>query len=444
MDISSLIPQFGSLIFTLVAFVVALSVIVTIHEYGHYIVGRWCGIGAEVFSVGFGPTLISRTDKRGTVWQIAALPFGGYVKFAGDGDAASKPDSTRTEGLSAAERRRTMAGAPLWARALTVAAGPVFNFILSIAVFAGFMMVQGTASNPLTIAKLDPLPFVNELQAGDEILAIAGLQTPAVENLDGYVASLPQEAQLPYTIQRDGAQMEVTGPHPFPALAKGISPKSAALDAGIEAGDVIMAIDGQDIATFEQMREVVVASQGKALDLTVWRDGETLSKVLEPRRRDLPLPDGGFETRWLIGISGGFFFTPATQSQGLFESLSYGVTQTGDIIATSLSGLWHMITGAISTCNLSGPIGIAETSATMASQGGANFIWFIAMLSTAIGMLNLFPIPVLDGGHLVFFAYEAVVRKPLPERAIRVMMTLGLGLILVMMLAGLGADLFCV
>ncbi|MBU0782088.1 MAG: site-2 protease family protein, partial [Alphaproteobacteria bacterium] len=130
-------------------FVVSLSIIVAIHEYGHYIVGRWSGIHAEVFSIGFGPVLFARTDKRGTVWQIAALPFGGYVKFLGDANAASVGGTDVAEGRDA---RHTMLGAPLWARAATVAAGPIFNFILAIILFAGYIMVSGAPRDPVTYA----------------------------------------------------------------------------------------------------------------------------------------------------------------------------------------------------------------------------------------------------------------------------------------------------
>ncbi|MEO1797138.1 MAG: site-2 protease family protein, partial [Pseudomonadota bacterium] len=151
MDLSGLIAAFGGLSWVIVTFIVALSVIVAVHEYGHYIVGRWCGIKADVFSVGFGKPLVQRTDRHGTVWQIALLPFGGYVKFRGDANAASiGPEGDAASTLSPEERRATMHGAPLWARSLTVAAGPIFNFILSAIIFAVFFMVNGEAREPIT------------------------------------------------------------------------------------------------------------------------------------------------------------------------------------------------------------------------------------------------------------------------------------------------------
>ena len=448
MDIIGLIPSFGSLSFTILAFVVALSVIVAVHEYGHYIVGRWCGIHAEVFSLGFGPVLVSRHDKRGTKWQIAALPFGGYVKFMGDADAASGKDAEGMARLSAEDRGRTMHGAALWKRAATVAAGPIFNFLLSIAVFAAVIFAQGTATERPTVGQLIALPGENiGMQPGDVITAVEGQAVPDFETLNALRDVIPPRESLTYTVERDGQLREVPGPYVMPPVAVGIQPRSAAMDADLQVGDVVTAIDGQPIWSFEQLRSAVGASDGRSLRLQVWRPagdaGQTFEVALSPRRMALPLPEGGFETRWLLGISGGMFFEPATVTPGPLEALSAGVGQTWFIVTSSLSGLYHMVTGAISTCNMSGPIGIAEVSGAAASQGLSNFIWFIAVLSTAVGLLNLFPVPVLDGGHLVFHAYEAVTGKPPSDRALRALMTTGLVLILSLMVFALTNDLFC-
>ena len=444
MDLIGLIPSFGNILYTIAAFVVALSVIVAIHEYGHYIVGRWSGIHAEVFSLGFGPVLYSRKDRRGTLWQIALLPLGGYVKFKGDANAASAPDAAMVSGLTPDERRMTMQGAPLWARAATVAAGPVFNFVLSIAVFSGVVLFQGVAKDPLTVAEVSPLPFAPlELRAGDEITSIAGQNVPVLEESSGFIDDLPREPTLAYTIRRDGETMDVAAPHPRTTLVVGVSPQSAAMDADLEVGDVITAIDGQPVVLFEDLRDVVGASDGRALDLEVWRNGETLDLVLTPRRVDIPISDGGFETRWLIGISGGEFYERERQSPGVLEALSLGVSQTGMVMKTSLSGLYHVVAGAISTCTISGPVRIAQTSGEVASQGIVDFIWFIAVLSSAIGLINLFPIPVLDGGHLVFHAWEAVTGRPPGDRVLRAMMSAGLVVVLSFMAFALTNDFFC-
>ncbi|SLN12081.1 Regulator of sigma-E protease RseP [Roseovarius litorisediminis] len=447
MDITSLLPQFGGFFSTMLAFVVALSVIVAIHEYGHYIVGRWSGIKAEVFSLGFGPVIWSRVDRRGTRWQFALLPFGGYVKFLGDANAASAKSARVMEETPPELLRQTMHGAPLWARTATVLAGPVFNFILSILVFGAVMMSQGKTVDPLTVGTLKPSPVQGiTLQPGDALLRVAGVDVPSIENgdsFDEFTDQLPTDALLDYEVLRDGQPVVAKGPYPLPPVVVGLAPQSAAYDIDMQPGDVITSVDGQEISSFSELKDVVETSNGRVLALKVWRDGEIIDFALAPRRVDEPQPEGGFKASWRIGISGGLAFEPSTETLGVGAALIGGVKQTARVIETSFSGLFHMITGAISSCNMSGPIGIAQVSGAMASQGAGSFITFIAFLSAAVGLLNLFPIPVLDGGHLVFYAYEAVAGKPPSDTALRVLMTAGLVLILGLMVFALGNDLFC-
>lgn len=445
MEFINAIPAVGGVLSTLLAFVVALSVIVAIHEYGHYIVGRWSGIHAEVFSLGFGPVLFSRFDKRGTQWQIAALPFGGYVKFLGDANAASGPDEEAVAAMTPDMQRHTMLGAPLWARTATVAAGPVFNFIFSILVFTGIGLTAGVIKDPLTVGSVLPMPYNVDLAEGDEVVAIEGLSLSEYKAgyMDGLMDALPVQPTLTYTVKRDGQLLDVTAPHPMTPIISQLAPQSAAYDIDMKIGDVFLAVDGKDITVFDQLKEAVVAAEGAPLVVTVWRDGEVLDFTLAPRRVDEPQPEGGFKTHWRIGIVGGMFFEPATEYAGLGTALTSGVMITWEIMRGSISGLYHMITGAISSCNMSGPLGIAEVSGAMASQGTQSFIYFIGVLSAAVGLLNLFPIPVLDGGHLVFYAYEAVTGRTPSDKALRILMTAGLALILTTMLFALSNDLFC-
>lgn len=438
------LPDFGNLIFTLGAFVVALSIIVAVHEYGHYIVGRWSGIHAEVFSLGFGPVLFSRVDRRGTRWQVAALPFGGYVKFLGDANAASAgADEAVMSHLDAKGRRQTMHGAPLWARAATIFAGPAFNFLFSIVIFAGFMAVQGLPDETPRLGALHPMPGETRLAEGDRITAIDGEPIATLAEFYAAGQTVAPAATVTYTVERAGETLTLPGPHPAPARAAGIALNSAARDAGMQEGDVVLTVNGQVINAFSQLPPLVAEAEGAPVALQVWRAGQVIDLSLTPRRTDLPLPDGGFETRWLIGLQSGTFFDHPTRSVGLFEAVPLAVNQIGAIISNSISGLYHMVTGAISTCNLSGPVGIATTSAEMASDGVDSFIWFIAVLSTAVGLLNLFPIPILDGGHLVFHAYEAVVGRPPSERILNGLMTMGLVLLASLMIFALGNDLLC-
>jgi len=446
LDIASLLPQFGNLSMTLAAFVVALSVIVAVHEYGHYIVGRWSGIHADVFSLGFGPVLYSRMDRRGTKWQIALLPFGGFVKFRGDADAASAgADGEVMRTMTDAERRTTMQGAPLWARTLTVAAGPVFNFVLAIVVFTAIGLSRGIAVDPLTVGDLRPVATPHGVVAGDVIVEINGQRVPPMSEggFSELTESLPGLPLLDYVVLRGGREVAVQGPHPMPPVITQTAPQSAAFSSGLRAGDVIVAVDEDPIYAFRELREKVGAAEGAPLLLDVIRDGVALQVTLTPRRVDEPQSGGGFETNWRIGIIGGLFFEPLTESPGFGQALMAGIGNMWEIMRGSISGLYHMITGAISTCNMSGPIGIAEVSGAMASQGTVNFIYFIAVLSTAVGLLNLFPIPVLDGGHLVFYAYEAVAGKPPSDKVLRVLMAVGLTMILSLMVFAVTNDIFC-
>ena len=443
MEFLGQLPDFGNVVWTVIAFVAALSVIVAVHEYGHYIVGRWCGIKADVFSLGFGPKLFGWTDSRGTHWQVAALPFGGYVKFKGDADAASGKDGHALDAMSPEERRDTMHGAPLWARSATVAAGPVFNFALSILVFMGIVLWNGVATQEARVGAVTPLPVAQSLQPGDLVTALDGKPVTDLASFYEVADGLTPAPQVRYTVDRGGQVMDLDGPFPFPPLADLVQPDSAAQDAGVRPGDVVQAVNGTPIHAFSELRVKVGASDGAPVTLTIWRAGTLSDVTLQPRRVDLPLPEGGFETRWLIGLTGGLAFDPETRRPGVFEAIGLGARQTWMIVTTSLSGLWHMVTGAISSCNLRGPLGIAESSGNAAAQGTQSFIWFIAMLSTAVGMMNLFPIPVLDGGHLVFHAWEAVTGKPPSDRALRGLMTAGLALLLTLMVFALTNDLFC-
>lgn len=430
------LPYFGSFGWTVGAFVVALSIIVAVHEYGHYIVGRWCGIHAEVYSIGFGPRLWSRYDKRGTRWQIALVPLGGYVRFKGDANAAS------IGGTSGG--RNTMLGAPLWARSATVLAGPFANFLFSVVVYTGLFMFFGAVTNPLTLRSVPELPptYVQELQAGDEILAVGGIEVGRVEELDTTLSALPLERVLNYTVMREGQTLDLRGPYPSTTLVQSVVFNGAAAAAGIVPGDVVVAINGQEVWHFNQMVEIVTGSNGEELSVDIWRDGEMVQFALSPTRSDEPQSDGSFKTYWRMGIQGGSFFDAETGFPGVFSAIDGAIYRVWFILKTSISGLAHMISGDISSCNLSSPIGIAQAAGAMASAGLADFIGLLAVISAAVGMLNLFPIPILDGGHLVFHAYEAVTRRKPSDSAVQYLMLFGLALIGSVMVLAFANDLF--
>ncbi|MGV8954781.1 MAG: RIP metalloprotease RseP [Cypionkella sp.] len=444
MDFNSLIASTGNAAWAILFFLLALSFIVAVHEYGHYIVGRWSGIHAEVFSLGFGPVIYSRVDKRGTRWQIAAIPLGGYVKFLGDKDAASAPDSEALGALSTDQRRHTMYGAPLWARAATVAAGPVFNFILAIVVYGVMAAMSGVAEDKPVVGALRPYPFdAPSLQVGDEILAINGAATPDFATYATVADATPAAASVTYHVRRGGVETDVQGPHPLPPLVGGVALRSAAFEAGIKPGDVVLSVDGTKVNRFDEMIPMISGKGGAAVDVKLWRDGTQMDFQLTPKLQDLPKNDLSFETRYVIGLSNGLLFEPQLRSlHGLepvtaaFNQAWYGVKMTG-------ISLYSMAVGTISSCNLSGAIGMAKIAGDAATSGFETFMMMIAGLSLGIGLLNLFPIPMLDGGHLVFYAFEAVTGKAPSEKFLRVVMAGGLFVVLSFMLFALSNDIFC-
>ncbi|MFT4715495.1 MAG: regulator of sigma E protease [Paracoccaceae bacterium] len=445
MELIGLLSLSGGVLFKAAAFIVVLSVIVSVHEYGHYIVGRWSGIHAEVFSLGFGKILYSRVDKHGTQWQVAAVPFGGYVKFLGDADASSRNDPEAMAQMDSDTRSRSFHGAALYKKALTIVAGPMANFILSSVIFTGLLLWSGMSIETPTVKSLNQLPeMVNEVREGDVILSVNGVETPTVSALMAYarIEGAADSDQV-YQVQRGDTKIDATGPFPLIPLIGSVSPRSAAISAGLKVGDLILSVDGQNITAFSDLQKLVKASDGAEMQLDVWRAGEILAFTLAANIVDVPNGDGGFEQRALIGISGSMFFEQETRKVGVFEAVEIGVKQTGRIISLSLNALYHVASGQISTCNMQGPLGLADASGDAASQGLTDFLWIIALISTGIGMINLFPIPVLDGGHLVFFAYEAVTRRPPSDKAINILMSVGLFVIVSFMVFAVLNDFIC-
>ncbi len=437
MDWLANIPLIGSPMVTLLAFIILMGIVVTIHEFGHYIVGRWLGIHAEVFSLGFGPTLWSRVDKRGTRWRLAAVPLGGYVRFLGDKDAASTGASEALAEMNDYDRRRSFPAAAIWRRFLTVLAGPMFNFILSACIFASLILWQGLATERPTIGAISPLPYDNPLQSGDVIVAVNDMPVTDYNSL--FAAILPlreadDQGEIGMVVERGGTELALSVPYLYAPLVSSVIPLTPAYKAGIKPGDVILSANGTEIRGFDTLRRVVEASQDAEILLKVWRAGETLTMTLTPQLLDYPNNEGGFDQRVLIGVGGGFYFEPATETPSLLTAARLGVGQVFEVMASSLNGLKHIILGDISVKNLQGPIGIAQISSAAAQTGIVDFIFLIGVISTAIGLLNLFPIPVLDGGHLVTYVYEALRGKPPNPRVMQTLMMIGMVLLLSMML----------
>ncbi|QPH53990.1 RIP metalloprotease RseP [Pontivivens ytuae] len=441
MEFISDLPIIGGFLGAVLPFIVVIAIVVFVHEFGHYIVGRWCGIHAEVFSLGFGKELWSRTDSRGTVWRIGALPLGGYVKFLGDADGASRPDQSAVEGMDAETRARSFPGAALWKRALTVSAGPIANFILTIAIFLGFIAWNGLAVEEPVIGGIpDSVVSATPLQAGDIVRQVGDTEvTTYVEMVEAF-SDLPSDTTTPFLVERDGEVLTLAVPYPRPPYVVGVRPLSAASQAGIEAGDLLLSANDKPLPDFDALLAAVGNSEGVPIDITLRRGDETMTMTMTPRVEDVPTADG-FERRAIIGVTVGTYIEPAVRTAGPIEALSVATSRMFAIITGTIDGIGHMIAGSLSPSNINGPVGIAQVSGETAGQGLTNFIQLIALISTAIGLMNLFPIPVLDGGHLVFYAIEAVTGRQPKGRWVDIAMAVGLAMVLSLMVFATYNDL---
>ena len=358
----------------LIPFLFVLTLVVFVHELGHFLVARWSGVRVLAFSIGFGPELFGFNDRHGTRWRVAAIPLGGYVRFYGDEDAASTPDSDALERMSPREREGSFFYAPLKNRAAIVAAGPFANFLLAIAIFAAVFVTVG---RPITDAIVDQ-----------------------------------------------------------------VQPGSAAAEAGFAPGDRVVAIDGEAISSFNAMQRIVSSSPERALVITVERGAERRDLTATPRLQEMTDGFGNKHRIGLLGISRST--TPGDvryQTFGPLEAIAEGAKETWFVVASTGSYLGRMITGRESADQLGGPIRIAKTSGDVASLGFVALINLAAILSVSIGLLNLMPVPMLDGGHLLFYALEAVRGRPLGPKAQEYGMRVGLALVLMLMIFATWNDI---
>jgi regulator of sigma E protease len=363
------------LVGTIIPFLFVLTVVVFVHEMGHYLVGRWCGIGASAFSIGFGPELIGFTDKHGTRWKLSAIPLGGYVKFLGDESATSSPVGVDNSNLSAEEQSRAFHTQPVWKRAATVFAGPAFNIILTVVIFSVFFALYGR-------------------QIADPLVA-------------------------------------------------GVQPGSPAAEAGFEPGDRFISVEGQKITTFSDVQRIVSGRSGDELDFTVERGGKMVDLKATPALVERTDPLGNKVKIGAIGVE-------TTQAVGNFRRIEYGplesvgqaIVETGHIISRTGEFFQRFAVGREDKCQLGGPVKIANMAGKAASQGFDWLIQLTAMLSIGIGLLNLFPLPPLDGGHLVFYAVEAIKGSPVSVGAQEIFYRVGFLVVMGFMGFVLFNDLF--
>ncbi len=340
-------------------YIVALSILVFVHEFGHFWVARRCGVKIEAFSIGFGGEVFGWTDKLGTRWRVAWLPIGGFVKMFGDADASSRPDTVAAAAMDWEARQVSFTHKKLWQKALVVAAGPLANFLFAIVVMA---ILFSTIGQPFT-----------------------------------------------------------------PPVIGAVVPGSAAEKAGLMSGDVVQSVDGVTVRRFEELRQLVVLDTGDPLTLELTRNGQPLTLVATPQ---IVEEDDLMGNKTRVGRLG---MMPSSQFVMRHEdpatALWQATRETWSIASSSLTAMGQMITGRRSSDDLRGPIGMSQVIEQVSHEGFIPLVQLLALLSISLGLINLFPIPVLDGGHLLFYAIEAVSRRPVSDRALAVGFRVGFALI---------------
>ena len=444
----------------LLPFLVVLTVLIFVHEMGHYLVARWNGVRVEVFSIGFGPEIKGWNDNAGTRWKICWIPFGGYVKFFGDSDGASRPDGKALRELSAADRAVSFHHKRLGQRAAVVAAGPMANFAYAIVVLAVMYMAFGQRVTPAEIGRVvdQGAGQVAGFQDGDVVLAIDGDAIHRFEQFERVVFLNPGRPLI-FRIRRAGQERILSAApnlvekadrqgivHKFgdlgvwpanPAIVGIVTQDSPAALAGFLVGDRILAIDGQVVDNFERLQDMVAASKGRRLAVTLLRDGMEM-RLHVAARRDVSAKDSKRPERWLIGI---VLAKRALVRHGPVDAVVEAAATCYDMLVQTLAYVGQMIAGDRGTEDLGGPIRIAHASGQAAQVGIEQLIMLSILLSLNLGMINLFPIPILDGGHLLFYGFEAVLRRPLNDRTQEYAFRIGLALVLSLMVFATWNDL---
>ncbi|WP_335927812.1 sigma E protease regulator RseP [Vibrio parahaemolyticus] len=421
------------ILWNLVSFIVALGILVAVHEFGHFWVARRCGVKVERFSIGFGKPIWRKVGQDGTEYTISMIPLGGYVKMV----------DSRVDDVPESEKHLAFDQKPLWKRASIVAAGPIFNFLFAIFAYWLVFLIGVPAVKPV-IGEVTPNSIVAEagIESGMELKAVSGIKTPDWESVNmGLISHIGDDA-MTLTLTSDsevGAEVTKTldlrdwkfdpetessmhslGFAPYTPeiyrVIKQVSEGGAAAKAGVLPEDEIIAIGGEPINDWKQVVDAVRSNPNTPIELTVLRRGIEQSLTLTPDSRELA-------NKQVVGFAG---IAPEVAEWpesyrfelqfGVFESIGKAVDKTGQVIGLTVSMLKKLIVGDVGLNNLSGPISIAKGAGATADYGLVYFLGFLALISVNLGIINLVPLPMLDGGHLLFFAIEAVIRRPVPEK----------------------------
>jgi regulator of sigma E protease len=440
--------------FYAMAFMLVLTPVVFIHELGHFLVARWCGVKVKDFSIGFGREVFGFFDRYGTRWRFGWLPLGGYVKFLDDDNASSFASREAIARMTPAEREGAFQTKPLASRAAIVAAGPIANFILAIAIFTAMFTFVGELVTPPRVGAVEPgAPAAKAGFAPDDlIVAVDGQRIRSYADVERLI-TLNAERELTFEVDRAGRSVELkaapvwretadpTGrkvnrptigiePPLMPPRVGALVAGAPAASAGFEPGDVIVKIGGTPVKSFADMQKIVSASAGTELAFEVDRNGTLIELKATPAEREATDRSGAKIKQGMIGIKG--MQEGEYRRYGPVEAFGQAVSRTFAIVGDSLTALYQIATRSMPVDQLRGPAGIAEMAGQVATWGPVALISFVALISVAIGFFNLLPVPVLDGGHLLFYAIEAIRREPLSERTQEISFRIGLALVLLL------------
>ena len=428
---------------TLVSFVIVLGILIFVHEFGHFIVAKACGVGVEKFSIGFGPKIFGW--KQGmTDYMVSAIPLGGYVKMVGE-----EPDFEIDE----KEIPYSFTHKKLWQRFLVVGAGPFFNLLLAVVLYFFLYWIKGTYYYPAIAGEITPSSpaYKAGLMIGDEIKTVDKkkieswsdfqekilksegrvLELSVLRSQDEKIIYLKPEKMDTITIFGEKKKQYQSGTEPYlPPLIGAVSKDSPAFAAGLKKNDIILNIDSQKVDTWNDVSRIISKSD-KEIQIVIKRDGEKITRKIMPKITEYKNKLGEKESRKIIGIAALNILQHG--KIGVFGAVEKSFSQTWTVIELTGAGIVKMVNGSISRNNLGGPIMIAQMAGDQARQGLISFFAFIAFISINLGLLNLLPVPVLDGGHLMFFLIEGITGKPVSIKGRGIAQQIGLFLLLLLM-----------
>ncbi|MGH7391385.1 MAG: RIP metalloprotease RseP [Candidatus Rokuibacteriota bacterium] len=443
---------------TILSFVVVIGILILIHELGHFLVARWSGVGVERFSIGFGPVLL-RWRGRETEYCLSAIPMGGYVKMMGEESPLEGGGGT-----VAYDPAKAFSLKPLWVRFLIVFAGPGMNFVLAAVIFMIVLAAVGRPVWPAVIGRIaeDSPAAAAGLRTGDVVVAVQGRPVEHWEDLERVIAAsegrpitlrarrgdaeptitvTPRQTTVRDPIFKDPKQVwEIgAGPKLTPQIGA-VTPGSPAERAGVKPGDQVVAVAGQPVFTPEELMLAIQKRGGQTFDVTVEREGRRLPLSVAANVVKDKGPTGEEIEVGRIGVS---IVTRTVNyaAYGPLEAVWYGLVRTWDMTVLTIRGFWMIVTGQIALSNLGGPVQIASETGRQAQEGVAPLALFTAVISVNLAVLNLLPVPMLDGGHLLFFIIEAVLGRPLSVRKRELAQQVGFVLLMLIMVLALYNDL---